>query len=795
MGVVGNSSCTKCTLHETAQSVCLMGRGRIPCNVMIVGEAPGRREDDIGKPFQGKAGELLDDYIAKNNWSRKDIYITNAVRCRPPDNRTPRAREIKACSEWMVKEYEEVKPKFVLLLGNTAIKTVPIFHGKRITQVRGKPVEYKGVIYLPTFHPAACLRNHGKRGNRFIYDFAADIRYFFEICSKGKIRVESEISPFIVMTDQDVTTGLERIRDSKRIVSHDLETQGLNPFLPKKEIVMAGIGLHDGQVIFPLKHPDMPWFKNRRRRLEIVSSLWKALKEKFIIYHNGKFDTLWLLVKYGLSFHINFDTMIGHYLYDENAPHGLKLLASQFFAAPNYDISETEKQGKDISLTALAEYCAGDVYYTRKLYFLIRKLLAEDFMLNRFFHEVLLPVFNMFKYVEQNGLYLDQNQYEAGKAECTKIFEQSKAKLDKVSPSTNWGSPQQVGKVLFKELGFPVLDLTKTKKPSTSESVLLRLRDIDESDTIASLLKFKEAKKQLEFFKSWGDKQIDSYIHPTFKFLTVTGRLSCEEPNIQQVPRNPVLRSCISAPPGWMMVEADYSQVELRVAASIANEKTMISIFLADGDIHMETALRLTGKLEHEITSEDRKKSKPVNFGFLYRMGWRKFKIYARDNYGVDFTDSECQEYRDIYFETYNRLPAWHKRQMRLVRSRGFVRNLLGRIRHLPQINSEDESEQWAAERQAINSPVQGTASDINLVAGLCLSQTFPNDVLKLCAPVHDAWLMLVRAGNFDILPKIKEIMEYPPLLEKLGVRLRVPLKVDIKIGPWGKGKPYEEFV
>jgi len=301
--------------------------------------------------------------------------------------------------------------------------------------------------------------------------------------------------------------------------------------------------------------------------------------------------------------------------------------------------------------------------------------------------------------------------------------------------------------------------------------------------------------KLYQFIESWKEKinPETRRMYPSFKLHgTVTGRLSCEKPNLQQVPRDPEVRTLITAPPGWVLVEADYSQVELRVAACLSKDRAMRRAFQTGEDIHIKTAMAVTGLPAEKIDKEMRKKAKAVNFGFVYGMGATKFRNYAKVKYGVDLTEEEAHEFRERFFELYPRLPGWHERQRGFVTTHGYVRTPIGRKRRLPEIISNDRALRSGAERQAINSPVQGAASDMNLFAAIQIAKAFPDDV-RIIATVHDAVLMEVRKSKVEeILPQIKLLMEdREAIFEAFGWDIPVPLEVEIKVGPWGAGKVF----
>jgi DNA polymerase-1 len=306
----------------------------------------------------------------------------------------------------------------------------------------------------------------------------------------------------------------------------------------------------------------------------------------------------------------------------------------------------------------------------------------------------------------------------------------------------------------------------------------------------------------------------ESRLHTTFKLAgTVTGRLSSGKAdsdkvtgskastmrgiNIQQVPREPLVRGVFSAPPGWTFVEADYSQIELRIAAELSGERTMRRLYALGEDIHMAMAVQLTGKPASQITKEERKKAKAVNFGFLYGMGWRKFIETAWNNYDLAVTEIEAQHARKAFFDQFPDLLPWHGRQRRLVHKFQRVQTPLGRIRHLPDIVSHEQGVVNEAERQAINSPVQAMASDMCLLSLVLLDREFRRRGYR-AAPigtVHDAINFEVPDDELsDVLPLIKTTMENPPLKKLFDFELSIPLIADLQIGQhWGSNTPVPE--
>lgn len=770
--------CEACSLCESAEHVGLMGQGPVPAVAMIVGEAPGHREDEIGKPFQGRAGQLLDDLLKECDLARDEIFITNALKCRPPQNRTPTVSEIKSCNSHLRDELSMVKPKFCLLLGNVAFKSVLGRSG--ITKHRGEVFERDGVSYLVTLHPAAVLRMPHLRAS-----LLSDLRRFKRLM-EGTIE-DVDLNWHLVDTPAKFTQAMKELYEAEA-VSYDVETSGFNP--RTNVLYTLGLATERAQFIIPV---DFPGSKFSGKGELIVRTVAKVLAGKKLIAHNSKFDNKWLK-HYGWDVPTTFDTMLASYILDENAGHSLKNLAKIYFNAPAYELMQPIDTDR-VRLEELAKYNAYDVYYTMKLYREFRDKLLEDRGLLKVFKYLLMPTMKALEGVEELGVYLDRDQLTAATDYARRTVDQLVQDLTTaVGHEINWNSPLQVAVVLYQELGLPVLEYTKTGNPSTAESVLLRLRN--DSDVVASLLKYREWTKLSQFLASWTEKiDENGRMHPSFLVHgTVTGRLSCRDPNLQQVPRDPFLRSIITEPEGWSFVEADYSQVELRVAAMLSGDDSLKLAFQTGQDVHRKTASVTMGVPEDEVTKADRKKAKAVNFGFLYGMGAKKFQIYARDKYDVHISIEEAEAFRRRFFDLYNGLPSWHERQRRIVKKYGYVRTPMGRKRRLPDIDSPDKYLRGEAERQAINSPVQSFASDLTLYSMVRLVQSLPSEEFRVVGLVHDALLMAIKTDALPrILPEVKRVMEdRAKVKEVFGYDITVPLEVEIKVGPWGKGEIYE---
>lgn len=741
--------------------------------------------------------------------------------------------EINRCAQPLKEAIHARGAKYVLLVGNAALQAVTGSSG--IKKRRGVPLERDGVVYLPTYSPG--IVSHDPNAQALIdYDRAL----FDRIIDAGGIPRETKLTRHTVRNERDFQLMLDSLSGT---VSFDIETNSLYPWQTHNDkgerdparITMIGFGTSRGEFSIPWKRSGSPWSDDALD--DMVARITDKLEDCFVVTHHGKFDMLWMAVHHGVWWRNDFDTMIASYLLDENRRHGLKLLAQQFCGAPNWDVdSDTKKEGP---IDKQALYHAHDLYYTRQLRFIFGRELKKDAQVKRVFDRILMPVARMFTEIEFDGVYVDMSKYEDAKNYLQKELADAKKELNKFG-DIDWGSPQQLSKYFFETLKLPIVEKTKKGKASVSESVLNRI----DHPAAGAIIRYRGARQQLSFFiDGWkpflhvrrlGGKK-HYFLHPSFKIIgTVTGRLSCEHPNLQQVPRDPRIRSLISAEPGWTLIECDLSQIELRIAAELSRDRAMMHAFLNGIDVHWLTALReierggglkelvveTASKAQGKAVSyaeafavllkigpdkaveinkdwkEYRKKAKAVNFGYLYGMWWKKFKTYARDNYGVSVSDEQAMASRQYFFNTYADLEGWHKRQKSFARRNGYVRTLSGRKRRLPDaLSHEDTPQRRQAERQAVNSPVQSFANEINLMAALQLRKTYGRDVVRICGTVHDAILARVRNDMVgEVTRRLLDIMKRPQLMDDFDIEMSVPILAEGKVGAWSLGVDVEKW-
>ena len=814
---IGSPDCTLCKLHETADEVCEQGFGNLKADIMVVSTRPN------SPGYQA----MIERELEAAGLNPTNVYYAAAIKCRTFEQEA-RKRELKACTPYLEQELEMVKPKWILGFGNEPLQALTGHSG--IMKWRGRVLKVKAfpsAKYIGTTSPAAVKRNPRQEPG-----FKADISFFANQV-KG-IDVEMDRPPIKVITNKDKLQWLKSELEQAEVLSYDIETTGFDEFDPTGAIVsIAGTYLVGDDIrIFalPLYHPQSPFKGNWERVLKYLRPAILGVKK--LVAQNGKFDDRWQH-QYGIPVHCTFDTMLAAHLLDENRVKGLKPLARIILGVPPWDI-----ETKDLLNTPLKEvllYNALDTYYTYKLYEVFREQLIAEPRLLRLFKFLTMPASKRLTICEREGVWIDPEKLASAKKIAFDTRDHIDEQLmewvpDPKEPGVEWptnskGKPVEVNFNpsnfarwwLFEYLDMPIYERGKEKEdgspgdPSMAEAVMFKLEETGHP-VITLLLERSKWQKYCSTYVNNYDEIRDEHdrIHTTFKLAgTVTGRLSSGKAdedkissrkdrgrgvNLQQVPRDPFIRGLFGAPPGYSFIEADFSQIELRLAAFLAREPTMLRLYRMDADIHRYMAARVIGIPESKVTKDQRKVvGKPTNFGFVYGMYPRKFVEQAWANQKLVYTLDEATLFRKTYFAEFPKLQSWHARQRRVVHEKGYVTSPMGRKRRLPDIYSDDDWVVKEAERQAINSPVQAMASDMNILSMILIAEEFERQRIrgKVIGVVHDAVNFEINNDDLEVaLPIIKRTMETLPLKRMFGVNLDVPIISDLQIGShWGTAK------
>lgn len=780
-----NPACTTCELHKEAQTVCLLGDGPVPCDIMVIGEAPGYREDNVEIPFSGKSGIYLRKCLREIGIDPRQVFITNAVACRPPGNRTPKVKEIKTCAHlYLYKQIEIVKPKVIMALGNSAIQALT---GRKatVTKMEGNSFQYQGITCIPCRHPSSILRVDDPKDRAFVEQKFKEnlliIKRFIRPSSEKEIEFSQNFYKYML----EVQPGP---------VYTDIETNGLDPFRPDAKIWCASFAQDPKNVCAT------EITKSHEEEIKFL------LKNHSIIPHRGTFEGIWYRWHYGITPMLYHDTKLGAFLEDENAPTGLKYQAVTKLHVQPWS-EGTDFMSPDMD--KLLPYNAKDAQYGLRLY-KERQLpfLKRNPRIAKLLRYILLPAQEVFIEVICNGFHINMKVAQERLEECHKHMAEEKSKLCRIAgKSINPGSPQQMKWLFFDHLNLPYpkeAPRTKMGDKSTSEATMIRMAG--EHEAVDIILEWRKWKKfESTYIVPW--MRQGPAPHANYGFTdTDTGRLNSKMVKnkrnekktggtIHQCPRDKFIRTLISPrgyvppmgaptpllyplgldvapkfahPEEWCILAADLSQIELRLVAQASGDATMIAIFRSGGDIHFETALTIVEDAS-KIDEETRKKAKAVNFGFVYGMWFKKFKGYALEKFNVKLSMKESKNYREGFFNKYDGLLPWHRRVEAFVTANGFMDSLLGRRRHLPTAMfrtieeecpecrnvihpncflcggagvivtgnpTDDEWKRKEAVRQAINSPIQSAGSDLLLfIVALIASRSWRDTKDPLLAP------------------------------------------------------------
>lgn len=600
------------------------------------------------------------------------------------------------------------------------------------------------------------------------------------------------------------------------IFGMDIETQGLNPYDKRFKIISLAVSPLEGVAYstYCLKETEMDD--------ESVQVFRQILTNPnaILVGHNCKYDVNWIAVKLGVTVKcMLFDSMFAQYLLDETAEsNSLEFLANKYF--PDLKGYKEKVDRNRLDLMAKEDvllYNCKDADASRRLYdVFVPKLIEGGYDKLMATSSMVLPVLSK---METRGVYLDK---EWAYKTQTKIFNELVSLRYSMVESVGMGfkpdSPDDLGKILYKKLGFQITKLTKTGKPSTDSEAIGYL--VDQATTeqqnkfIDQILIYKKQMKLLTTYyqpiERW--TRYDGRVHANYSLGrfeneegsggTVTGRLSCREPNLQNIPRGKEHRGMFAATPGYTLLDGDFSQLELRVAAFLSQEPVMMEAFLNNLDIHSAVMSDLTGMQYDEIeegrhTNEkiknDRVAIKRVNFGILYGVQARRLQRLLRIELGIHQELDYCKGIIRQWLSRYSNVAKWIGEQKLQAVANGFVTMPLGQRRRLPEASFEHTKEAAHALSQATNFPVQSFASWICLIGLRLLDDYFQSIDVDghIIMQVHDSVTAEINIeksnviGIQNIKADIKRIMEQETLnylRDVFGVNFNVPVVFDIEL-------------
>jgi len=589
-----------------------------------------------------------------------------------------------------------------------------------------------------------------------------------------------------VMDRATLARWIERL-SAAVLIAIDTETTSIDA----QQAELVGLSFTDraGEGAYvPLAHV-YPGAPAQLDRAQVLAELKPLLENPGLakVGHNLKYD-INVFARHGITLAgMAWDTMLESYVLDSTATrHDMDSLALKYLGYKTIKYEDVAGKGKgqinfsEVPIEQAATYAAEDADVTLRLHEHLLPRLAENSSLVALLREIEMPLVPVLAHIERNGVKIDTAMLQAQSAELARRMMEIEAESHQAAGQPfNMDSPKQIQEILFSKLGLPVLKKTPKGQPSTAEEVLVELAlDYPLPQLI---LEYRGLAKLKSTYTDKLPEMINPYtgrVHTSYhQAVAATGRLSSSDPNLQNIPVRTAagrrIRQAFIAEPGYRIVSADYSQVELRIMAHLSGDEGLISAFAAKQDVHRATAAEVFGVSPDAVTTDMRRHAKAINFGLIY--GMSAFGL-ARQ---LKIDRAAAQQYVELYFARYPKVKAFMDQTRDLAHSQGYVETLFGRRLYLPEINSPNMMRRQGAERAAINAPMQGTAADLIKRAMLAVDAWIRTSGLdiRMIMQVHDELVFEVAQSAVETA-----IAEVRGLMAGVA-RLSVPLVVDVAAG------------
>ncbi|PMS71509.1 DNA polymerase I [Vibrio parahaemolyticus] len=583
-----------------------------------------------------------------------------------------------------------------------------------------------------------------------------------------------------ILDEASFNAWLEKLKAAE-LFAFDTETDSLDYMVAN--LVGLSFAIDEGMAAYvPVAHDylDAPEQLDRDWVLEQLKPILED-DAQAKVGQNLKYDAS-VLARYGIEMKgIKYDTMLASYVYNSvGGKHDMDSLALRFLQHSCISFEQIAGKGKNqltfnqIELEQASPYAAEDADITLRLHNRLFANIEQDEKLKSVYEEIEMPLVPVLSRIERTGVLIDDMKLSAQSVEIAARLEELEQKAYEIAEQEfNMNSPKQLQAILFEKMGLPVVKKTPSGTPSTNEEVLQELA-LD-YPLPKLILEYRGLAKLKSTYTDKLPKMINpstGRVHTSYhQAVTATGRLSSTDPNLQNIPiRNEEgrrIRQAFVAPAGYKILAVDYSQIELRIMAHLSGDQALLDAFRDGKDIHAATAAEIMGVSIDQVSSEQRRRAKAVNFGLIY--GMSAFGLAKQ----LGIPRGEAQAYMDKYFERYPGVMQYMEDTRSAAADKGYVETIFGRRLHLPEIKSRNGMRRKAAERAAINAPMQGTAADIIKKAMLLVDQWIQeegNGRVKLLMQVHDELVFEVEESSLsEIESKVQKLMES-------AAELKVPL-------------------
>jgi DNA polymerase-1 len=820
--------CIDCPLHESCKHPCLAPEGNEEKGgLLIVSDHPLVADDARGRPYSSTLGAKL-RRIIREHWDGP-VYLDYAIKCAPKKGKRITDKPIAACRPYLAKTIEECEPSKIIVMGATAMKSI-LGRGAGPFSTR-KCFGWLEQTQTPVF---MLMSHYIALNNRFLTDwFTEDLTWALRQNVRDLRDQSSRDGIASLITTKEESEEAVEILKSGEWVCYDTETVG-KMFNKDFQVISIAICNKDDEDAYV-------WSEEALQDKEIMQPVFDMMEDPSVlkVAQNAKYDSNAMYSSFGIEVKgLHLDTRLIRKILEPESVAKLDVLQEQVGMGGGKEIAskaiadigkKLKKAETDIDLAAIGpvawtkplhnktcamgvyayglidkdvrdRYCGRDTVSTARVAELYEQRLLGT-SIKTVWEDIMLPAAKAIEHVERWGVAVDREFVGKFEGVVTREMESTLSKLF-MRGTFNLNSTRELGERLYTVYKLPVVSKTATGNPSTDRATLdmLAARDLDpeQQEFVDTMLAYRKLSKMHSTYatKLGGFIRSDGRVHPSFNLVGArSGRISCSDPNVQQIPRadtelSSMARDCFTAPKGRMLVQVDYSQLELRIAAMLSDDKNMIDVFKSGEDYHMRTAQLISkqawGIEPDQVTKVHRTMAKSVNFGLLYGMS---IGTLAK-NIGCE--KSEAMKIQNAVFGSFPNLKRWCDDHVQMARRTGngytYWKGKKARIRPLFKIADQEDHARKTAENGSFNTPVQGTASDLCLASlarcvNWILEHKFP---AKMVLTVHDSLLFEVAEDYVD------EMVETAQHLMSDWESNGVPLVVDAEIGKsWGRLRNY----
>ena len=589
-----------------------------------------------------------------------------------------------------------------------------------------------------------------------------------------------------ILTRPQLAIWLDKIGQAG-LTSVDTETTSLEPMTAQ----LVGISLccdagHAAYIPVAHRYPGAPTQLSREEVLEQLKP-WLEDASKFKVGQNLKYDTH-IFANHGVTLRgVAHDTLLQSYVFESHRSHDMDSLALRHLNHKAISFEEVCGKGASqicfdqLDIERASEYAAEDADITMQLHQVMFPIVASDEKLLYIYSAIEMPTAQVLQKIERNGVLIDAALLATQSNEIgLRLLSLEQQAYELAGQPFNLNSPKQLGEIFFERLQLPVVKKTPSGAPSTDEEVLQKLAENYPLPKV--LLEYRGLAKLKSTYTDKLPKMVNAHtgrVHTNYaQAVAVTGRLASNDPNLQNIPIRSVegrrIREAFIAPAGRVIVSADYSQIELRIMAHISGDASLLRAFAEGEDVHRATASEIFGVASAEVTHEQRRYAKVINFGLIY--GMSAFGLAS--NLGIE--RAAAQSYIDRYFSRYPGVAQYMADTRVQAKQRGYVETVFGRRLWLPEINSPNGQRRQGAERAAINAPMQGTAADLIKLAMIAVQQWLEAEAMKtiMIMQVHDELVLEVPEYELEVVRQ-----KIPELMASVA-QLKVPLIAEVGVGP-----------